>query len=194
MVDPSSHALVLLKKVAEGDENAFRILFDRHWSNIHGLALAYFKSAVIADEIVQDVFLKIWLNRGILTKVKKFEAFLYTIARNHIYNELRKMLKDERFAENLKIHYQNSPRTPEDDFEDVESESLLHEAIAQLPPQQQAVFRLSRDQGMSQEEIARHLNITIHTVKSHMNKALRSIQDYISRMNRVALPDNPKDR
>jgi len=74
----------LLLKIAEGDESAFRKLFEHYWDNIYSVALAFTKSPVIAEEMVQDVFVKIWTKRQYLPEVQKFSDYLFIIARNHI--------------------------------------------------------------------------------------------------------------
>src|SRR5262249_5656340 len=73
----------LLSAVAKGDESAFRQLFDQYWDNIYGVAFTFTKSPVIAEEMAQDVFVKIWLKRAELPQVKKFGDYLFIIARNH---------------------------------------------------------------------------------------------------------------
>lgn len=170
---------VLLEKVAAGDEQAFRKLFDRSWENIYNVALAFTKSHELSEEIVQDVFLKIWVRRDQLGAVERFDDYLFIIARNHIFNTLRKKIREQPFTEELKNYFLVTGDSPEGRLLYKESEQLVQRALEQLPPQQQKVWILSRQQGLSQEEIAIALQISRHTVKSHMSKALQSIRDYL---------------
>jgi len=169
----------LLIQVAEGDEKAFKILFDRYWDNIYGVAFAFTKSTMIAEEMVQDIFLKIWLKRHLLNSVQKFDAYLFKVAKNHIYNELRKKIKEEPFTDHIINYFREIGDSPEQQMIFKESKHLVNLAIGKLPSQQQLIYKLSREQGMSQEEIADKLQISKNTVKSHMNKALQSIRHYL---------------
>ena len=171
--------VTLLTAVAEGDESAFRRLFEQHWDNIYGVAVTFTKSPQIAEEMVQDVFLKIWLHREDLPLVKKFNDYLFIIARNHILSTLRKKIHEQPFTEHLLNFFQETGNTPEDQLLYRETEYLVQKAVEQLPPQQQLIYNLSRNQGLNQEEIAARLAISKHTVKSHMNKALQSIRNYL---------------
>ncbi len=169
----------LLASLAKGDEAAFRTLFEQHWDNIYGVAFAFTKSPVMAEEIVQDIFIKIWLKREELPLLKNFSDYLFIIARNHIISLLRKKTNEQPFTDHLLNYFSEIGNTPEDQFLCRETESLVHRAIEQLPPQQHQVYCMSREQGLNQEEIATRLNISIHTVKSHMNKALQFIRHYL---------------
>ena len=171
---------VLLEQVALGNENAFRQLFDRYWKRIHGIARALTKSPVVAEEMVQDIFLKIWLNRENLTNIHSFEAYFVTVARNHILNELRKKVKEEPFTQHLLDYLQDFSNNPEQLIIKEEKEKLVNAAVDTLPTQQKAVFQLSREELLSQEEISHKLHISTNTVKVHMNKALKGIRLYLS--------------
>lgn len=169
----------ILREIASGNEKAFRQLFGRYWDNIYGIAFALTKSSGLAEEMVQDVFVKIWLKRMQLTTVICFEAYLYTIARNHIFNTLRKKVREVPFTEELIQYLSAHAHSPEQQLLLKESEMLISKAVAQLPPRQYLIYQLSRQQGLSQEEIARRLKISVNTVKSHMNKALHAIRSYL---------------
>ena len=171
--------IALLADIAKGDETAFRRLFEQHWDNIYGVAVTFTKSPQVAEEMVQDVFVKIWLQRENLPLVKKFNDYLFIIARNHILTTLRKKLKEQPFTEHLLNFFQETANNPEDQLLYRETEYLVQKAVEQLPPQQQLIYTLSRNQGLNQEEIANKLAISKNTVKSHMNKALQSIRNYL---------------
>lgn len=176
---PFTNDAALVVQVAQGDEAAFRQLFDRYWDNIYGVALAFTKSPTIAEEIVQDVFLKIWLKRDKLPAIEKFDAYLFMVARNHILNKLRKKVKEEPLLDSSLDQIEESANTPESLVVTKEYERLVRQAVEQLPPQQRLIYNLSRQQGLSQEEIAASLHISRHTVKSHMNKALQVIRSFL---------------
>lgn len=172
----------LFKKVALGDETAFRTLFDRYWDTVYGVALALTKSASMADEMAQDVFVKLWLKRDKLAAVVNFEGYLFMVARNHIFNTFRKKIQLASFTDHLLDYaagHVAAADTPDKRLLCRELETLVAKAVDQLSPQQRSVYCMSRQQGLSQEEIADALDISRHTVKSHMNKALHLIRNYL---------------
>lgn len=170
----------LLLLVAEGDEKAFRQLFDHYWNKIYSVALTLTKSTALSEEIVQDVFLKIWLKREQLPSVEKFDGFLFTVAKNHIYNELRKKTMEQPFVEHLEQHFLESSALPEQIMVLKETKQLIDKAVQQLPDQQRAVFELSRNEGLDYTTIADQLGISRSTVKNHMTKALQFLRQYLN--------------
>ena len=166
----------LLLLMAKGDEKAFRLLFNHYWNHIYSIAFAFTKSMVLSEEIVQDVFLKIWLKRELLTPIKNFKGYLFTVARNHIYNELRKKSCEQSFVEHLEEYFIEISSIPEQQLFLKEAQSLIDEAVSQLPMQQRTVYELSRKDGLDHAQIADKLGISKLTVKSHMNKALHMIR------------------
>lgn len=169
----------LIRLVAGDDEIAFRELFERYSDNIYGVAMAYTKSADAAEEIVQDVFIKIWMNRNKLLQVERFNDYLFIVARNYILNYLRNNKKNKQFTTRLLEHFGEHTITPEDEFLVKESQKLIEQAVAALPPQQQMVYDLRRRQDLSLEDIASQMNISRNTARNHLNQALKQIKEYL---------------
>lgn len=169
----------IIKSIAAGDELSFRAFFDFYWDHIYSVAFVFTKSEQLSEEIVQEVFVKVWLKREQLAAVVDMESWLFIIARNHIFNVLQKKVKEDAFLKNLDGYFSIINGSPEDLLFKKEAEALVNNAITKLPKQQQLIYSLSRIAGLSQEEIATKLNISKNTVKSHMNKALNSIRIYI---------------
>ena len=169
----------LLALVAKGDEMAFRELFNRYWDNIYSVALVLSKSAAIAEDMVQDVFMKVWMKREELVTVEKIDSYLFIIARNHIFSELKKLKVRQDYIDQLKDYFLSRHLTPEDQLLYKESSGLVEKAICRLPSQQEQVYRLIREKGYSHERIAAELGISHHTVRNHMIRALRSIREYL---------------
>lgn len=175
----SEREVVLLQQVAEGDHDAFRQLFDEYWDNIYGVAFTLTKSREMARDMVQEIFVKIWLVREELAAKDSFRNFLFIVARNHIFSELRKKSRQEHFSQYLQDYFNESPFQADHPTLYKESAFLLQEAIARLPEQQRQVYQLSREQGWNQEQIALHLQISKSTIKTHMSRALTAIRQYL---------------
>jgi RNA polymerase sigma-70 factor (ECF subfamily) len=167
----------LLLRVAEGDEHAFRRLF---YSYHHSLGIFIYQltaSRELAEEIVQDVFLKIWLRRADLAAVKDFSAWLFIVSRNHALNTLRKQVRErqlhKQWEKTALVPADPGAETPEPTYQ------LLYQAIHRLPEQQKKVFVLSRFHSLKHREIARELNLSKETVKSYLRIALASIARFV---------------
>lgn len=169
----------LLIRIADDDETAFRNLFHQYWDNIYQVSLMLTKSPDLAEDMVQEIFLKIWLKRKSLPNVENFSGYLFITARNHILDELRKRVKDISFSETLIEYFQQSPGTPEQHLLHKESTALLQKAVESLPDQQKKIYQLIREKGLSREEIAELLGISKNTVRNNMARALQSLRQYL---------------
>ena len=169
----------LLLRVSKGDEIAFRQLYDQYRKKIYTLGLYLTKSDSMAQEIVQDVFMKIWEKRIQLKEIDYFNAWLRTIARNTASNYLRDRAIEKLGLARLAAKVTGHDNVTENDVADKEYEQLMEAAIRQLPPQQQKVYILHRQQGLKHEQIAEQLGIGLFMSKKHMKLALRSIRKYL---------------
>lgn len=169
----------LLLKVAAGDESAFGQLFKAHYSQLSGYIMRITESELLAEEIVQDVFLKIWINRQSLTELKSFQAYLMVVARNHAFNCMKQIAR-ERVKKNEWVNaILNNVSFYADEPAMVDKAQLIDEAVELLPAQQKRVYHLSRVEGIRQVEIARELNISHRTVKKHMVLAIRFLKNHV---------------
>lgn len=170
---------MLLSRVAKGEEDAFRTLFTEYRHQVYQIARKLLQSEVRAEDALQEIFLKIWLNREKLPEIHSFSAWLNTITRNYLYNALRRLAYEEVFLQQSAQSGHSS-----DGREDIlspmalrELRELLQKIIATLTPQQRRVFELSRMQGLRHEEIAALLDISRETVKKHLGEALRIVRE-----------------
>ncbi len=167
----------LLMQVASGDEYAFRQLFMMHHQQLGEHMLRITNSIELAEEVVQDVFLKIWFTRESLGRVDNFKAYLFVISKNHALNCLKKLAKERAVIKQLEeagtgnLH---AEITGTDMYY-----NLLDEAIDQLPPQQQKVYLLSRHGRLKYAEIADQLELSRETVKKYLQIATLSITEYV---------------
>ncbi|MBS1604685.1 MAG: sigma-70 family RNA polymerase sigma factor [Bacteroidetes bacterium] len=165
-----------LSRIAAGDQAAFAEIVRRYWNTIYSHALAYLKSAPRAEEITQDVFLKLWTTRLKLPEVRSLDNYIFIIARNHIFNETRKKIGlvygeiDDR-AETSAL--------PDLQTEYKESYQLLLKGIELLPEKRRVVFKLSRLEGLTNEQIAVRLGIHKDTVYQYLVKSLLFLRAYL---------------
>jgi RNA polymerase sigma-70 factor (ECF subfamily) len=171
----------VLQQIANGDECAFRLLFNEHWQNIYGVAYMLTKSAPIAEDMVQEIFMKLWIKREQLPGVENFRNYLFIVARNHIFNELKKRSTDILFTNHLLEYFHDIGETPEKKLLLKETEQIIDQVIERLPQQQKMIYRLSREEGLSRNEMAERLGIAPNTVRNHLAKALEMIRHELQR-------------
>ena len=143
----------LLQHLKQGSEFAFTQIFNRYRSRIYSVALTYLKSSALAEEIVQDVFLKIWLKRTELEHILRFDAYLITMAKNLVFDRLKKIAYEVDAQTILKEqdHFINDA---EYRVREHQCRQLVEEAMNLLPPQQKIIYHLARTEGLSHEQIA----------------------------------------
>ena len=165
----------VLELLAKGSSQGFAHLFERYRPRIYSVAMRFLKSTELADEVVQDVFVKIWKGREGLVRIHNFEAYLFTMTRNLIFDGLKRLAEE---AEAKKDLARSVPYAEGADHSMIEKqyEELLQEAVDLLPPKQRQVFRLAKVEGLSHQAIAEQLQISKLTVKTHMAKALQTIR------------------
>lgn len=165
----------LLSLVAEGNEKAFRRIFDHCWRNIYAMAVDLTKSAVVSEEIVHNVFLSLWLKRGEPASIMKFDAYLFFSARNHIYNELRKKTLEQPFTDYPGQYFADTG-LPEQELLLKKTKQVVCNAIQQLPGQQRSVFELSRSASLDYTNIADKLGISKLPRNTKLSVVLKALE------------------
>ncbi|MEJ1237207.1 RNA polymerase sigma-70 factor [Chryseolinea sp. T2] len=171
----------LLFQVAEGDEAAFRVLFNSYCHRVNSFATGLTRSETIGQETVQEIFMKIWLKREALTSVINFDAFLFTMVRNHVYNIMRRQALEAQAKSTFQGEVVATFDSEDDDVLS-ERKHMLDKVVDSLPQQQRRVFQLCQLQGLKYQEAAALLNISRLTVKTHMQQALKTIRMQVSRL------------
>ena len=170
----------LLAAIAEGDEIAFKHLYEAYREKLFCYMLKVTKSPKIAEEIVLDVFLKLWMGRELLKEIKDLDAFLYKVAYNKAIDFFRIAAK-ERKLQKLIGEQMETGKAREADYHmlDTECQMVLRKSIEQLSPQRRLIFKLSRIEGLSHEEIAQQLQLSRNTVRNTIAETLKSIRHYL---------------
>ncbi len=179
----------LLLQIAQGDQTAFASLFNTHHQKLGEYIFRLTESYELAQEIVQDIFLKIWKHRADLPEIEHFSAYLFVISRNHAFNCLKQAARErQRKQEWLRYNTEALYTERETDSLYQQYHSVLEEAIEKLPPRQKAVYLLSQREGLSYEEIASRLALSFETVKKHKSLALQFIRRQVRMRKDIILP------
>lgn len=165
----------LIERLSIGDKQAFTTLYKQYWSQVYHFSRLYLQSVDEAEEVVQEVFVKLWENRMTLRNEGKLSAYLFIITRNLIFNQFRRSFNEEEYQRTLMTAYEQSYNM-EQEFVAADLKNYIQQIVAELPPRQQEVFRMSREQHLPYKEIAKQLGISEKTVERHINEALKFLK------------------
>lgn len=168
----------LLAFIARGDELAFTRLFDNYRDRIYSIAFRITHSTTIAEEIVQDVFLKIWLRRDRLIEIQNFNAYLSVVTRNHVYKALKQIAKNYELTALADKDQLAGDNDSAGLVMEKEYNSLLQKAVDRLPNQQKQVYQYIKEKGLKREEAAGLLHLSPETVKYHLAEAMKNIRTF----------------
>ena len=183
---PAYDEPALFKRIADGDEAVFRHIFHHYNQKLFPVVLDLVRSEPDAREVIQEVFIKIWLNRASLPSMANPGGWLYTVACNAAYDFLR-----SKATYQLKIRQLSTPELDEDLERQLDAKytkALIDEAVARLPQRRREVFQLARLQGYSRKEIAEKLDISENTVRNQLVEAVAFVQEYLQKHASLYLP------
>lgn len=168
----------LLLRVASGEEKAFRELVDGYWWPVYYNVLTLTKSTVTAQELTQDIFLKLWEKKEQLAEVRNFMRFVYVVGKNHVLSAMRKKIltTEPGVPENLL----EMNHLPDLSLEYKETWQAVLRAIDSMPAKQQQVFRMSRIEGMSNNEIVERTGLSLSAVKWHIVAGLNTVRIFLA--------------
>lgn len=188
-VSPSCSDCELMKRLQKGNRNAFEQLYNRYQEKLIFYTTAIVKSEGVAKDIVQETFIKLWTTRHKLDPDQSLSGFLHTIARNMALNHLKRAGYDQKLKEKIWERIQEIQLRVETEelLFGRESSKLIQEAVRQLPPRRNQIFNLSREKGLTHQDIANQLDISPNTVKNQIVSALREIRTYLQKHTDIAL-------
>lgn len=166
----------MLKGLKNGDHACFRQLFNQYSKSLYRFSYSYLKLNETAEDVVQEVFIKIWKRRKDIDTEKSFQSYLFTIALNVVRKHFNKLAESNQLKHDILVSFSDNPKKL-DEQEDYESLVLkLESLIEQMPERRQAIFRAKKIEGKSQKEIAEEFNISTKTVEYHIAEAMRSLK------------------
>jgi RNA polymerase sigma-70 factor (family 1) len=169
----------LLLKLRQGNEPAFNAVYMMYAKTLYKRIYSIVKDTAVTEELLQDLFLKIWQKREQIDPDLSFKSYLYKVANNLVYDYMRKVACDKRLLAALLINSVDYYLHTEEAYSAKETNLILNEAINKLSPQQKQVFTLCKIEGKSYKEASQIMGITTDTVNSHIVKSSRYIRSYL---------------
>lgn len=172
-------ALVL--RLIGGDEDAFCELYAAYKNRLIYFAMRFLKSREYAEDIFQDAFAVVWQGRRFINPDASFSAYLYTIVRNRILNQLRDLSNQDKLREQILSQAVNYTNETKDEIIANDLRQFISRALQQLTPRQREIFQMSRERQMSHREIAEVLGISVNTVQESISISLRTLRTYLEK-------------
>lgn len=169
----------LLEAITNGNEIAFKTIYDAYFKKLSAYLYKLCKSNDVTEEMVNDVFLKIWKNKSSLNHIESFEAYLFTMARNKAIDYLRKLAKDTNLITELTTQIQESHNEIEEKLDATALKNLIEQSLAQLSDQKRKIFKMSKEEGYSHDEIAAEMQLSKSTVKNHLSETLKHLKKQV---------------
>lgn len=176
---------IYIGELKKGSHKAFTYLYDTYSDNLYGFILLHTKSPILAEEIVQDTFLKIWLKKDTLNEDGSFKSLLFTMAKNQFIDNFRSQINKTEFV-NFIEYCENENLTHNSVETDIYFEDFcdkLNIAKKVLPEKQRLIFELSREKGLDTKRIAEKLDISEQTVKNQLTSALKTLREKLKEYN-----------
>ena len=167
----------IVGRIKEGDKGAFREIFRLYYPSIHTFITGFTKDPSLADDIAQDVFMKVWIYRNSLDAEMPIRSYLFLLARRQICSWFRRKLTLQKYIVELSEQELESIIEDGDLAETAELQAMAEEIIANMPDKRRMAFVLSRGKGLSSEDIAEIMNISPRTVHKHLELAMKTLRN-----------------
>lgn len=164
-------------RIASGDEAAFAEIFYYYVPRIQPFIKKMARSEEVTEEIVHDVFISLWKNREKLGEINNHAAYIFTIATNKTYNYLKVKAREAKRLQELSMSEKDFTNNTIETIDLNQSQHLINHLVNQLTPQKRLIYKLTREEGLSHDEIALQLNVSKNTVKNHLVETLRFLRE-----------------
>lgn len=177
----------LIRRLKNEEKSAVDELFSHYYPRLYLFSKSILKVENGIDDILQEVFVKIWLNRQKIDNAGTFNAYIYTITKNEVLNLIRSNLREHTFKDELFLQAVAQEYQSQNQIEFDEIKTAIDKIVESLPEKRQQVFILSRTDGLSNKEIAQQLNISEKTVEDHITHSIRHLKSLLKEMGIVSL-------
>lgn len=169
---------MLLLYLRTGDEKAFREIYQRYWKKLFFTAARKIQEADVVEELIQDIFLKLWERRAGL-QVERLDAYLFSAVRYAIINHIKSNLVQEKYANYAQYHYSDTCSVTEEQLELDELIQVVEQQLNDLPEKTRQIFQMNRLEYHTIKEISSKLKVPERTVEYHLSQALKSLRYYL---------------
>lgn len=169
----------LLQRIVQGDSQVFRELFDVYYDKIYVFALGFLKSKDDANDLTQEVFIKIWNGRGRFAEVRNLDTYIFVMTKNAIYDFLETRYANVCFDSVDSIEQVDDTK-PVDLLIEKELQRMIDLTVGKMPVQRKRIYQMSRMEGLTNHEIAEKLNLSQKTIEYHLSLALKELRNVIS--------------
>lgn len=177
----------LLPGLIAGRVEAFTILYERHCRNIYRFIYKYVHSGALADDLTQEVFIRLWDGRQQLKHVQSFKGYLLVSARNHTLNSLKAALRSDKAMGEVLRNFVAQRKAADERLMETDYAAFLQKELSKLPPRSREIFRLCRQEGLTYEEVAQELGISKSAVKNHMVSSMKVLKTSVEQELGVSL-------
>ncbi len=187
-IQGSTHGKELTSRIIQGDKSAFEKVYFEHHKQLYYVALRYVKDPKLAEDAVQDIFLKLWIKRQDLNPALSLKNYLYTSLKNHLLNIIRNNKTAIEKQIEISWRQKSSANYTEQQFFLSEYQNIIDEGIAKMSDRKREIFNLKTYKGLSNDEVAAKLNISVNTVKSLNTQAVKFLKDYLKTNSDINAP------
>lgn len=178
-ISSTAEERLLLRQLREGDMNSYETLFHRYYPSFFAFAKGMLKDAGAAEDIIQNVFMKIWIHREALDETMSIKNYIYVLSKREIFNYLRAKYNTHVVLTEDMVTLESSSPDNELPTDYGELREAVQNVINSMPPKRKSIFCLSRFKSLSNQEIADKLGISIRTVEKHIELALRTFKEQL---------------
>lgn len=186
-MNTSKKDINIVVEFKQGNPKAFETLFHQYHQKLYGFLFKLTHSKSDAEEILQQVFVRIWEKRDFFDEKYPFEAFLFKVAKNTFLNYSRKKLNQRIVEQNFELYAELVDDNVDDYLMLKETAALIEYLISVMPPKRQQIYRMQKLDGMSRKDISEKLNLSIITIDSHLSKANKEMLEGLKRFSILAL-------
>lgn len=177
----------IIRRLKRDDKSAMDELFQYYYPRLYHFSRSILKIENEIDDILQDVFVKIWLNRHKISNAETFNSYIFTITKNEVLNFLRSKMRDQNFKDELLLRSVAEEYQSQNLVEFNEIKAGIDKIVEGLPEKRRQVFILSRTEGLSNKEIAQQMNISEKTVEDHITHAIKHLKSAMKDMGIVSI-------